>query len=145
MTRRLAVAGGAARTAPTPPTRPSPRRLASGELFWLDLHGLDDDDLALLRDAFGLHPLALEDAEKLGQRAKVEEYDDMTYIVAFGATPAAGRDRLVEVHILYSEHFLVTLHRDDEPAIDEVAAPLRRAPGAARGRPARSSTRCSTP
>ena len=44
----------------------------------------------------------------------------MTYIVAFGATPPPDHDRLVEVHLLYSEHFLVTLHRDASPAIDDV-------------------------
>jgi magnesium transporter len=95
-------------------------RLESGDFFWLDLHGLDEGDVALLRDRFGLHPLALEDALEFGQRAKVEEYDDVTYIVAFGATPPPDIDRLVEAHIVYSERFMVTLHRDESPAIDEV-------------------------
>lgn len=120
MTRRLAVAGRAGADGADVSNEAIARLLASGEHFWLDLHGLDDDDLALLRDTFGLHPLVLEDVQRQGQRAKVEEYDDMTYIVAFGATPPPDHDRLVEVHLLYSEHFLVTLHRDASPAINDV-------------------------
>ncbi len=120
MTRRLAVAGRAGADGADVSNEAIARRLASGEYFWLDLHGLDDDDLALLRDTFGLHPLVLEDVQGQGQRAKVEEYGDMTYIVAFGATPPPDHDRLVEVHLLYSEHFLLTLHRDASPAIDDV-------------------------
>jgi magnesium transporter len=96
------------------------RRLESGEFFWLDLCGPDEADSALLRDRFGLHPLALEDASEFGQRAKVEEYDHVAYIVAFGASPPPEVDRLVELHVVYSERFMVTLHRDDSPAIDEV-------------------------
>ena len=119
MTRRIAVARTGVDAADVS-NEAIARRLASGERFWLDLHGLDDDDLALLRDTFGLHPLVLEDVQTQGQRAKVEEYDDVTYMVAFGATPPPDEDRLVEVHLLYSEHFLVTLHRDASPAIDEV-------------------------
>ena len=120
MTRRIAVLGAAQSDEADVSDEAIARRLAAREPFWLDLHGLDDDDLALLRDTFGLHPLVLEDVQRQGQRAKVEEYGDMTYIVAFGATPPPDHDRLVEVHLLYSEHFLLTLHRDASPAIDDV-------------------------
>ncbi len=118
MTRRIVADGGpgAADTS----DEAIARRLESGEFFWLDLRSPDEADTALLRDRFGLHPLALEDASEFGQRAKVEEYDDVAYIVAFGATPPPDMDRLVELHVVYSERFMVTLRRDDSPAIDEV-------------------------
>jgi magnesium transporter len=93
--------------------------LRSPEVFWLDIHEMEPADITLLRDVFGFHPLAIEDVEDFGQRAKVEEYDGFTYLVAFGAAPPEDEDRLVEVHIFYSEHYLVTVHRDAAPAIDE--------------------------
>ena len=96
------------------------RRISAGEPFWLDIHGLDDADVALLRDVIGLHPLALEDIQRPGQRAKVEEYGDMAYVVAYGASPPPDADRLVQVHIVYAERFLVSLHGDESPAIDDV-------------------------
>ena len=94
-------------------------RLRSTDVFWLDIHETEPADLVLLRDVFGFHPLALEDVEKFGQRAKVEDYDGFAYLVAFGAAPPGDDDRLVEVHIFYSDHYLVTVHRDEAPAIDE--------------------------
>lgn len=101
-------------------------KLDRGEFFWLDLHRPTDREYALLRDVFAFHPLAVEDSEKFGQRAKLEDYDDFVFIVLYGASP--DEDRLVEIHCFYSEHFLVTVHRDEAPALAE----LRRRPVAAK-------------
>jgi magnesium transporter len=94
------------------------RLLASGSFFWIDLHRPTEGDFAILRDVFGFHPLALEDSEHFGQRAKLDDYDDFVFLVVYGAV--ADEDRLVEVHCFYSERFLVTVRRDDAPAFTEV-------------------------
>ena len=94
------------------------RLLAEGTLLWLDLGEPDNDDLALLRDLFGVHPLALRDVAEFGQRPKIEDYGDVTYLVVYGARPFA--EPLVEVHCLYSERFLVTARRDHCPEFDEL-------------------------
>ena len=78
----------------------------------------EEEDFAVLRDVFRFHPLALEDSEHFGQRAKLEDYDDFVFLVVYGAVP--DEDRLVEVHCFYSERFLITLHRDEAPAFTEV-------------------------
>jgi magnesium transporter len=91
-------------------------RFTSGEFFWLDLHEPDEQELRLLREVFGFHPLALEDTEQFGQRPKLEEYDDFVFLVLFGAAPPPDEDRLVEVHCFYSERFLVTVRQDEAPA-----------------------------
>jgi len=94
------------------------RLLGSGGFFWLDLHQPTPEDFTVLHDVFGFHPLALEDSEHFGQRAKLDDYDDFVFLVVYGAVP--DEDRLVEVHCFYSEHFLVTVHRDEAPAFTEV-------------------------
>ena len=92
--------------------------LAAGHFFWLDLHQPTPDDFAVLRDVFKFHPLALEDSEHFGQRAKLDDYDDFAFLVVYGAVP--DDDRLVEVHCFYSERYLITVHRDDAPAFAEL-------------------------
>ena len=92
------------------------RHLEKGEFFWLDVHGPGDEDLAMLRDLFGFHPLAIEDAAHFGQRPKLDEYDDFLLLVAFGANK--DRDGLVEVHCFLSGRYLVTVHRDDCPTFE---------------------------
>jgi len=92
--------------------------LAGGDFFWLDLDRPDEADFEILTDVFRFHPLAVEDSEHFGQRAKLDEYDDFVFIVAYGAAP--DDDRLVEVHFFYSQRCLVTVHRDDSPAFGEI-------------------------
>ena len=96
------------------------QRLKAGTFFWLDLTGPVEDDLALLRDVFHFHPLALEDAEHFGQRPKLDEYEDFSFLVVYGASAQAAHP--VEVHCFLSQHFLVTVHRTDVPATGSAAA-----------------------
>jgi magnesium transporter len=96
------------------------RLLAGGEFFWLDLDRPGAEDFEILRDVFKFHPLAVEDSEHFGQRAKFDDYDDFVFLVVYGAAP--DDDRLVEVHCFYSDRFLVTVHRDDCPAFSEIRA-----------------------
>ena len=98
------------------------RLLAEGTLLWLDLGEPDNDDLVLLRDLFGVHPLALRGVAEFGQRPKIEDYGDVTYLVAYGARPFA--ESLAEVHCLYSERFLVTARREPCPEFDELRGHL---------------------
>jgi magnesium transporter len=91
--------------------------------FWLDLAHLDKSTAdGLLRDTFGFHPLAVQDAERFGQRPKIDPYDDFTLMVIYGAT-ASGR--LVEVHCFYTENYLVTVHRDACPELNALARRLK--------------------
>jgi magnesium transporter len=92
--------------------------LSGGAFFWLDLDRPSRGDFEILRDLFGFHPLAVEDSEQFGQRAKIDEYDDFVFLVVYGAAP--DEDDLVEVHCFYSERFLLTVHRDDCPAFEEI-------------------------
>ena len=82
--------------------------------FWLDLRGPTKEQVHLLGEAFGFHPLSIEDAIAFGQRPKLEAYDDYVFLVVFGAVH--DEDSLVEVHCFYSEDFLVTVRRDSCPA-----------------------------
>jgi magnesium transporter len=92
--------------------------LRAGEFFWLDLEDPDESDYQILLETFEFHPLAVEDSQDFGQRAKLETYGDYIFLVVYGWSP--DDDDLVEVHCFYSERFLVTVHRDDAPALDEV-------------------------
>jgi magnesium transporter len=87
--------------------------------FWLDLEGLDRDTAqTLLRDTFGFHPLAVEDAEHFGQRPKLDSYDGYAVMVVYGASAAGD---LVEVHCFYTANYLVTVHHDPYPEMTSLA------------------------
>ena len=94
------------------------RRIERGDYFWLDLHGPAEDELRDVADLLSLHPHALESALEFGHRARADDYDGLLFLVVFGWSP--DDDGLVEMHVLYSERFLVTLHHDESPGLREL-------------------------
>jgi magnesium transporter len=79
-------------------------------------------ELEKLHDLFGFHPLALEDARHFGQRPKLDRYGDYIFIVFYGARDeqqARPSIPLEEVQMFVSGRYLVTLHRDPLPALEE--------------------------
>jgi magnesium transporter len=95
--------------------------LQRDRFFWLDLSGPGQPELEALRDLFGFHPLALEDALHFGQRPKLDVYENYVFMVFYGAHDEGGDpdELLREVQMFISGKYLVTLHRDDLPSLDE--------------------------
>jgi len=92
------------------------------KLLWLDLFDPDDESLAQLSEFLGIHPLATKDAQRFGQRPKIEDYDSFAQVVAYGVHSI--NEPLVEVHGFYSPHYLVTVRKQDCAAFAEVRATL---------------------
>jgi magnesium transporter len=92
--------------------------LASKQSFWLDLVDLDATGASWLSDVFHFHPLAIEDAEHFGQRPKLDRYDDFVQLVLYGSADKEAES--TEVHVLYSEEYVVTVRRGACRVMDEV-------------------------
>jgi magnesium transporter len=94
--------------------------LAGKAFFWLDLDDREGDGTVaeLLGVHFGFHPLAVQAAEKFGQRPRFDDYDNFVYLVTRGADP--GGTGVAEVHCFWTDTFVVTVHRGDCPAIQSV-------------------------
>jgi magnesium transporter len=52
-----------------------------GEFVWIGIHEPQPGDLAQLQGLFGLHELAVEDAQQAHQRPKIEDYDEDVFII----------------------------------------------------------------
>jgi magnesium transporter len=124
------VAPGDGTTEPTPMahcTRIAPHQIsdimgAPGEkdILWLDIEQPTEDDLALLRDEFHLHLLAIEDIRNRNQRPKVDDYGSFVHVVIYAAERAKPRGLAVsEIDLFYSDHFLIAVHADPIPALEE--------------------------
>jgi len=72
-----------------------------------------------LLQVFKIHPLAVEDAQKFGQRPKLEDYDDFMYMVVYGASSEQSTTTQ-EVHFIFADHFVVTIHHGMCPMMDDV-------------------------
>jgi len=92
-------------------------------LKWIDLRAPTDENLQLLGSRFGFHPLALEDCAHADQRPKVEEYGAYLFIVIQGfECPNADVEELRwhELHAFLGKGYLVTVHDNDIPGLDQV-------------------------
>jgi magnesium transporter len=86
--------------------------------LWLDIEDPTEEDLAMLREEFRFHELALEDALRRRQRPKVDEYEDYYFIVLYAASSSPSRAiETHEVHCFWGENYLVTLHEEPIPEI----------------------------
>jgi magnesium transporter len=96
--------------------------LAAGAFFWLDLDihdpGPDDDVTGLLTNTFHFHPVAVEAANRFGQRPRIDDYDDFVHVITFGM--AADGKNVAEVHCFLTEKCIISLHQGNCPALANV-------------------------
>lgn len=86
-----------------------------GTVIWLDLHDPDRDDLAVLSEEFGLHPLAVEDAEHEHERTKLDRYQGFLFLTAYAVCLDAGSGELrtSELSAFVTGRALITIRKDD--------------------------------
>jgi magnesium transporter len=87
-----------------------------GTMVWLDLEDPDEQELRMIQDEFGFHPLAIEDTLHRNQRSKVEIYGDHSFMVLHDLRLEEEELRDSEVHVFAGAGFLVTLRY--APAFD---------------------------
>jgi magnesium transporter len=108
-------------------------RSQADTLVWLDIVSPEADDLALLRDEFGLHPLAQEDLEKRKQRPKLDTYGVQQMIVSYEILPAAdpaSSFELAELHLFAGPGYLVSVRWQDSSVMESIEARFRQHPDA---------------
>ncbi|QXE37702.1 magnesium/cobalt transporter CorA [Streptomyces sp. GMY02] len=104
---------------------------AEGDAFlWIGLHDPTPHEFDLVRDEFGLHPLAVEDALHAHQRPKLEVYDDSLFMVLKpveyepeGDTVSTG-----ELMVFIGDSFVVTVRHGEGSALSAVRQRLEAEP-----------------
>jgi magnesium transporter len=93
-------------------------------VLWVDFEGTPpESDEPLLREVFGFHPLAIDDALQESHVPKVDDWGEYLYIVlhsvAFNKTDG-GRLDTIELDVFLGENYVVTHHDHPLPAIERV-------------------------
>lgn len=104
---------------------------ASTRLDWLHFQGdAPPSVLARLRDSFGLHPLAVEDVQNIGQRPKLEIFDDCLFVtMALPRRDDTGL-RFEQISVFASPQLVLSFHAGGE----DLTAPIRQRIQAGKGR-----------
>lgn len=93
--------------------------------LWLDLTTPTPDEVNLLKDLFGIHPITIEDFIHLNSRIKIEEFLTYHFIIIYAIGP---KKHFQELDLLIGKHYIISSHTKpiesithlkDRPAIIE--------------------------
>jgi magnesium transporter len=95
-----------------------------GELLWIDVLSPTPDELELLREEFGFHPLSIEDVARQLQRPKVDEYEGYVFLVFYAmARGDLGQAiSLAQLSLFIGPNYVVTVHDRPLPVLEETRA-----------------------
>jgi len=84
---------------------------ADGDFVWLGLYQPSEEEMADVAEAFGLHPLAVEDALTAHQRPKLERYGDVMFMTLKTLWYVDADDAVEtgEISIFMGRDFVVTV------------------------------------
>ncbi len=93
---------------------------SSDALLWVDLGNPGPDDGRLLRDVFGFHELAVEDALSELHHPKIESYNGYLYLILHGIDFQASQHQFAthDIDFFLGANFLVTVHGDGSRSLD---------------------------
>ena len=89
-------------------------RCTEGGFVWLGLFEPGEEELAQVRDTFGLHELAVEDAQNFHMRPKIESYDrDVRLVILRTARydDAAEEVQFGEISVFLAPAFVITVRQ----------------------------------
>jgi magnesium transporter len=94
--------------------------LRRDEFFWLDLEAPSHDVLEQMRELFDFHPLTLKAHKGFPQQPKLHNFGPYAFVIFYGAHYEDAQLTLVEVHLLISGSYVVTVHQAPSREIDEL-------------------------
>jgi len=93
-------------------------------LVWMDIQDPGPEEVTVLLEEFGFHPLALEDVSRGGQRPKVDEYKGYLFVVLYGVAQGDNdaEPRTTEIDLFIGRNYLVSVRRGASHAVDDAFA-----------------------
>ena len=120
------------------------------DFVWVGLHEPSNEEMEEVAGQFGLHELAVEDAERAHQRPKIEDYDDSFFLVLKTAHyhDESETVHFGEIDVFAGPGYMVSVRHGEGTALGGARRRLEERPDLLKSGPAavsgRSSTRSST-
>src|ERR1700730_11629315 len=98
----------------TVPLEEAAARTSEGGFVWLGLFEPGEEELAQVRDTFGLHELAVEDAQTFHMRPKIESYDTAVRLVILRTArydDDAEEVEFGEISVFLAPTFVITVRQ----------------------------------
>ena len=99
-----------------------------GCFVWVALRDASDAELEEMREEFGLHELAVEDARHGHQRPKIEEYGDSLFVVLKTLEVAGDELRTGEIDVFVGRNYVLSVRQQTERGFGGVRTRAEREP-----------------
>jgi magnesium transporter len=123
--------GGRRREEGAVPLQEAAARCEQGGFVWLGLFEPGEQELAQVRDTFGLHELAVEDAQNFHMRPKIENYDhDVRLVILRTARydDDAEEVQFGEISVFLAPAFVITVRQGVASELREARRRLEQRP-----------------
>src|SRR5207237_2883328 len=105
------------------------------EPFWRHIETPTDEDCEVLEKDFHFHHLTIEDVKNRNQRPKLDEFEGYTFAVIFTADWSDSQIHFLEHHFYLGRNYVITVHVEPAPVLDELRERLRQGPELCKGEP----------
>ncbi|MCG6498340.1 magnesium and cobalt transport protein CorA [Kitasatospora sp. A2-31] len=113
------------------PLEEAAARCTQGGFVWLGMFEPGEEELAKVRESFGLHELAVEDAQAYHLRPKAEQYEDGTELIILRTARYDDEREEVdtgEISVFLAEHFVITVRQGVASELAGARSRLERRP-----------------
>jgi magnesium transporter len=101
---------------------------------WIDVVGVPErDELVMLGEQAGIHPLTMEDITAPDQRPKMEEFGSYVAVIARMLSERDGRVASEQVSLIFGVNYIITFREEPFHVFEHVRERLRNEQSALRG------------
>jgi magnesium transporter len=99
-----------------------------GCFVWVALRDASEAELEEMREEFGLHPLAVEDARHGHQRPKIEDYGDSLFVVLKTIEVTGEELKVGELDVFAGRNYVLSVRQGAERGFADVRSRAEREP-----------------
>jgi magnesium transporter len=108
---------------------------AGRQLTWIDISNPEETELLSIAEEFNLHPYTVRDSMEVGHLPKIENFDNVTFIITRLYNPREGNPNSIQemtskIAIFHGANFVITIHRVGLPFLDEIKKRFQNKPDA---------------
>lgn len=104
--------------------------LNTDSITWIHIQGqIQPEIIKNLGLLFDLHPLALEDILNKGQRPKVEEFENLLFVIMAMPVDTDGTNHVEQVSVFLGQKYLISFHGGSEDPFEPLRERLRKKVG----------------
>lgn len=87
---------------------------------WVDVENGSVDEITQIAHEFKIHPLCIETILEGGERPRIQDFDDYSFIMLQPITSRIGQQEFGELYVILSKKWVLTFHKDSLKEVEDL-------------------------